>query len=442
MRIAVTLRRAAFAVLLALSFLSLSQVAGAEAKRAAELGRAEVRITAPVNEAARVTLPNSVHPKVARGEDLGRVDGATATGALRLMLSASTAQEHDLQTLVDLQQDKNSDSFHKWIQPEEFGARFGASDADIAKLTRWLSAHGFAVDHVAKGKRAIVFHGTVAQVEEAFATEMHHIRVNGEDHMANTKPVNIPAAFAKVVAGVSRLNDFFPLQPHTPFAKATRDSNGTWHSEFTSGGGGYYMAPGDFATIYNTQPLLNAGQDGTGVTIGIVSWSEIPLTDVQTFRSLFGLKKNDPELDIIGTDQGIYYGGEGEAELDVEVSGAAAPGAHILMATAPNTNTSDFLYSSLEYLVDSNRPDIISASVAECEEGTLGAASLVPYYEQAAAQGISVFASASDSGSDGCDDFDTATAGTTGYGVNGWSSTPYNTSVGGTMFDEGSNGSL
>ena len=261
MRIVTSRCRAAFAVSLVLSFLSLSQFASAEAKRAADLGRAEVRITAPVNEAARVALPNSVHPKVARGEDLGRVDGATSTGALRLMLSATPAQEHDLQTLVDLQQDKNSDSFHKWIQPEEFGARFGAHDADIAKLTAWLIKHGFAVDHVAKGKRAITFHGTVAQVEEAFATEMHRIRVGGEDHVANTKPVSIPAAFTKVVAGVSRLNDFMPRQPHTPFAKATRDSNGMWHSEFSSSNGAYYMAPGDFATIYNTQPLLAAGQE-------------------------------------------------------------------------------------------------------------------------------------------------------------------------------------
>jgi len=56
------------------------------------------------------------------------------------------------------------------------------------------------------------------------------------------------------------------------------------------GSGNFYgLGPGDFATIYNTKPLLTAGNDGTGQTIAVVGETNLKVYDVQQFRSMFGL---------------------------------------------------------------------------------------------------------------------------------------------------------
>jgi len=394
----------------------------------------QARITRPIVEAERKPVSGSMPRAVASAEDLGRLDSKTVLQNLQLVLRSSPAQEHALQTLLDQQQDRGTENFHQWVTPANFGQLFGIDDADLARLTGWLQSHGMTVEHVTHGKRAIVFSGTSGQIESAFQTEMHRVMLHGEVHVVNTKPVSVPAAFDDVVEGVYRLNDIRPKQPRTQPIAVTREGGGAWHAvnPAWSDGGSHYMSPGDFAKIYNTQPLLDKGIDGTGVTIGIVGWSDVPLRDIQTFRTAFGLKNNDPQLISYGADPGINSYGEGEAELDTEWSGAVAPGATVMLVNSPSTITSVFLYSALEYLVDNNVADVISASVADCEADTGNF--LQQYYEQAAAQGISVFASSSDSGSAGCDDFDTAQAAMYGYAVNGWSSTPYNTSVGGNMF--------
>jgi len=392
------------------------------------------RITGPVVETQRKQVAGSMPRVLSAVQDLGKLDGKTVLQNLQLVLKASPAQEHALQTLLDQQQDRGTANFHRWMTPSDFGNTFGVDDADLAKLTGWLQSHGMTVEHVTHGKRAIVFSATSSEVESAFQTEMHRVMLRGEKHVINTTPVSVPAAFGDVVEGVYRLNDIRPRQPRTDPIAVTRGADGWWHPILPawSDGGSHYMSPGDFAKIYNTQPLLDKGIDGTGVTIGIVGWSDVPLRDIQTFRSAFGLKNNDPQLVSYGADPGINDYGEGEAELDTEWSGAAAPGATVVLVNAPSTVTSVFLYSALEYLVDNNAADVISASVADCEADTGNF--LQQYYEQAAAQGISVFASASDAGSAGCDDFDAGTPAMYGYAVNGWSSTPYNTSVGGNMF--------
>ena len=61
----------------------------------------------------------------------------------------------------------------------------------------------------------------------------------------------------------------------------------------------------DFATIYNVLPLWNAGIDGTGQTIAIVGETNIHLSDIENFRSLFGLPAKDPQIILNGTDPGV-----------------------------------------------------------------------------------------------------------------------------------------
>src|SRR5208283_1341614 len=92
---------------------------------------------------------------------------------------------------------------------------------------------------------------------------------------------------------------------------------------------------------------------------------------------------------------------------------------------------------STMYLVENNIADIISDSYGGCEssEGAGGNSFNQQMWEQAAAQGISVFVAAGDAGSAECDGGDQYFE-TGGYATGGESSTWYSVAVGGTEFNE------
>ena len=127
------------------------------------------------------------------------------------------------------------------------------------------------------------------------------------------------------------------------------------------------MDPADFATIYNTAPLLAAGINGTGQTIAVVGRSDILMSDVQTYRQLFNLPPNDPIFIHAGQDNGTEPGDDGESDLDVEISGGIAPNATVKFVIGTPTFNVDGITNSIEYIVENNIADIMSISYGSCE---------------------------------------------------------------------------
>src|SRR5579863_9704215 len=93
----------------------------------------------PIDESRMVILPGNVHPLARPEFDQGFVNPATRLERILLLLNSSPAQQADLDTLLAAQQDPDSPLYHQWLTPAEFGARFGASDADLAQVASWLS---------------------------------------------------------------------------------------------------------------------------------------------------------------------------------------------------------------------------------------------------------------------------------------------------------------
>src|SRR5262249_7884526 len=156
---------------------------------------------------------------------------------------------------------------------------------------------------------------------------------------------------------------------------------------------------------------------------------------------MFGLSANFSAADVIlnGEDPSITsISEEGEADLDVEWSGAMAPGATVQFVVSASTPASAGIDLSALYIIEHNRAAVMSENYDQCEAG-LGAAGNAFYntlWKQAAAQGITVILSSGDNGSAGCDDFNTQQVATHGLAVSGLASTPFNVSLGGTDFDE------
>ncbi|HTX34179.1 MAG TPA: protease pro-enzyme activation domain-containing protein [Bryobacteraceae bacterium] len=403
------------------------------------------RITQAVDERALVLLAGSVHPLVAGAVDLGRVRADLPIERALLYLSASAEQEAELEALLVAQQDPGAAEYHQWLTPEQFGERFGVSDADLQTITAWLASQGLQVTAVASGRRTIEFGGTARQVEQTFHTEIHEFQVAGERRVANATELAIPQALRPVIAGVVSLNNF-PRRPmYRVISRGPGESGGHYLPITDLTGGGHALSPYDFATIYDVAGLWNNGFDGTGQTIGIAGRTNLKLTDVASFRTQFGLPAKAPQVIVNGTDPGIISSAEEtEADLDVEWSGAVAKGATVAFVVSASTAATDGIDLSSSYLVNNNLASAISVSFGECEaEMGAGNAFYNSLWQQAAAQGISVFVAAGDSGSAGCDAPESSSGSTNstapashGFAVSGLASTPYNVAVGGTEFND------
>jgi trimeric autotransporter adhesin len=408
------------------------------------------RLTQPVDDNARVALHGTVHPLANARNDRGAASPDMQLERLQILLQRSPQQEAGLQQLLRDMHTPGTPNFHKWLTPDQFGQQFGPSDQDVQTVVNWLQTHNFQVLKVNPGKQTLEFSGTVGAVQQAFHTSIHQYAVNGQQHYANATEPDIPVALAPVLGGFVSLNNF-PLRHYSHLLGSAQYNPKTHQAipEWTLPGGAlgnmYAVAPEDFATEYDVTPLYTATKPitGTGQTIAIINESNINVNFVNNFRTLFGLPASTPQVIIDGNDPGIDGQNNpdgpnfasGEAYLDVEWSGAVAPGATIDLVIAADTSTQQGLNYAAERAVYTNVAPVISISFGECEFD-LGSQNFFfsGLWEQAAAQGITVMVSTGDSGSAGCDNPDTETVATQGLAVNGIASTPFNVAVGGTDF--------
>jgi hypothetical protein len=413
-------------------------------------------ITRPVDEAQLTVLKGNTHPLARPEFDLGTAPAMLPMQRMLLVLKRSPEQESALEKLIDDQQDKSSPSYHKWLAPDEYGKQFGPTDTDIQTITAWLQSHGFQVGST-KGRTVLEFSGSAGEVQDAFHTTIHKYLVNGQQHWANASDPQIPAALTSAVAGVASLNNFPRHSMIVSSGKFKRDNStgritatdpqftfplGCVEDNSSSDPCFYGIGPYDFATIYNVLPLWNSGINGAGQTIAIVGETNINVQDVRDFRTLFGLPANDPQVILNGPDPGIQPD-ETEADLDVQWSGAVAPNATVDLVVSQSTETTVGTDLSAVYIIENNLAPAMSESYGTCELGlgTTGNQFYNALWQQAAAQGITVFISAGDNGSAGCDDFNAQSPAPAQFGlqISGYASTPYNVAVGGTDFNDFSN---
>jgi uncharacterized protein (TIGR03437 family) len=387
------------------------------------------RITGKIDNSQRVTLSGHLRPEAVPQLDQGAVDPASQLSLVTVELKRSPAQQADLQLLLAQQQDPTSPNYHKWLTPDQFAERFGASQADINTLAQWLRNQHLNVTSTARSRNAISFSGTAAAVESAFGVELHHYLVNGQLHFANSTEPSVPAALAGVVGSIRGLNDF-RLRPRSRIKKILP---GTPQPKYTAGSGTYYLAPADIATIYNIAPL-EASLNGSGQKLAVVGQTDIRLADIQEFRSAFNLPAINLQQVLVpgSADPGYSPGDLGESDLDLELSGAIATNAEIIFVYSTDVET------SVQYAIDQNLAPIVSMSYGDCELAYTQseADSMQALAQQANAQGMTWFAASGDNGVTDCygDGFPGAN---TDKSVDMPGSIPEVTGVGGTEFNEG-----
>jgi subtilase family serine protease len=392
------------------------------------------RIINTIDPTESVVLKHNVTPQAQPENDAGPLDPSQTLTGIRVMFKLSATQNADLKQLLAEQQTPSSPNYHKWLTPRQYADRFGLSPHDIAKITSWLKSQGLQVTEIAHGRGWIVFSGTVAQVQNAFHTQLHRYTVNGETHFANSTAPSIPKALAGVVSGLRGLNDFYP-KPATGTRKVVPLSQLLPSNPDYTSGTSTFLAPDDLATIYDIAQLYSAGYDGTGEAIAVVGQSDIHTTDLTSFWTLFSLTPPTVNqiIDPNTGDPGINDA-EVEADLDLETVSGVARNVTIYYVFGKSAD------DAAAYIIDNHTTvpvSVISESFGICE-ATAGSTYL-NQQETIAAQGntegITWVASSGDTGAANCEPNNgTISSATTGLAVSEPASLPGVTGVGGNEF--------
>lgn len=380
------------------------------------------RVNAEINDNDTYKLSGNTKPMLGRALDMGEVSAGFALPRVTMHLAMTVQQHEDLEQLLRQQQTRGAAQFHKFLTPEQYGARFGANLQDMAKIRAWLEWEGFTDIEFGRSRTFITFSGTTTQAQTAFHTAIHRYELNGERHYANASDPLLPQAIEGTVESIQGLHDF-RMKP-----RGRRRARPRYVA-----GGSHYLAPSDVARIYNVNPLYQTGFDGSGVKIAVVGQSDILLSDIEAFRRAAGLTQNDPTIVVVGQDPGrlTNTGDETESDLDVELSGAVAKNASIIFVESANVT------DATSYAIDNNVAPILSTSYGQCElyMGRAATSTLATELQQANAQGMTVLAA---SGDEGAADCDSSAPVTNGPAVDEPASFPNVTGVGGTTLSDGS----
>ncbi len=377
-------------------------------------------------------------PSLRRGQvDQGVADlTQTATGSVYLKLS--DAQKADRDALVLAQQDPGSPSYHHWLTPADYSARFGATTATISAVSSFLASSGLQVSGVSPMGTRIAFRGTRDQVQRTFRTEMHDYVVGETTRTAISTAPAMPAELASVVLGVRGLDG---VRPQSRLRRPSFTPAPQYEVDKMTA-----LGPDDFQVLYDTKPLIGAGNDGTGVNIAIVGQTYYDPGDLNTFLQTFSLTNRVKDVLVPGTGpQHVLSADEqGEANLDVEWASATAPGANVLFVYV-GADAANSLYSvddAAQYIIDqganlapgtgNGAAQVISESYGICEPAEPDNPDIVSEIGvQANLEGITYLAASGDEGAAGCSD-----VGFGGLWVDVPASLPGVTGVGGTEFPQ------
>jgi kumamolisin len=234
------------------------------------------------------------------------------------------------------------------LSRDEFAKRHGADAADIAAVRAFAAAHGLAVEQEHVARRTVVLSGTVAQFNAAFGVQLQQMSHANGSYRGRTGPILLPADLADVVEAVLGLDSRPQASPHGRVRRPAAS--------------GAAYTPIQVASAYEYPSGTGQGQCVALIELG----GGFRLTDLDTYFK--GLGVSTPSVVAVSVDHATNSptsdanGPDGEVMLDVEVVGAIAPGANIVVYFAPNTDAG-FLDAITTAVHDTtHKPSVISIS--------------------------------------------------------------------------------
>jgi hypothetical protein len=370
-----------------------------------------------------------------------RVIGALA-GSTRIRLTI-TLQPRDAPALASYATDVStpgSSVFRNYLTVAEFRQRFAPTDAQIESVRKSLEADGLGAGTVTPNGLAIELSGTATALGRAFSTSFNRFALpNGRTAYANMEAPQLASSVAGAVQSVIGLNDLATPQPlDVTSSRSGITPRSTPHvvtggpqpcQDATANGNPGYTAD-QLASAYGFSRLYGEGDEGAGQTVALFELERNLTSDIAAYQSCYGTDASVGYEEVDGGPSGTAAG-SGEAAMDIEDIIGLAPKANIIVYQGPNNASGAFdTYSAM---ITEDKASVISTSWGQCEPqlGSSFADGENTLFEEAATEGISVFAAAGDEGSEACDD-PSASDQDTSLAVNDPGSQPFVTSVGGT----------
>jgi subtilase family serine protease len=388
----------------------------------------------PVEAASRTLLKDNHSPEAVA--QLASAQPIAPSRMLRMSVTMRLRNRAELDQLLRDLQDPNSAQYHRWLGPGEFQARFGATQADLAKVANWLKSSGLQIDSASAERGTIAFHGRADIAQRAFAVKIA-AGANGTS-FANLSDPSVPSDIAPLVASVSGLSNISHWMPASRVAPSDIAPQPAARI-----GKVRAFGPADLYSFYDQQQLSLQGIDGSGTDcMAIVEDSDFDVESVDAFDHEFDLPS--PDLTTIYADQTSPGANSDliEALLDVEYAHAAAPGAPIRVYVgddnSPFVSANGALYDAAARAVSDDSCGSISISYALCGLSSSDFTNIIdPLVQRAAVQGQTVTVAAGDWGAAALTVNKSMTGCVVGRnrGVNELAADPDVLAVGGTMFN-------
>jgi len=319
------------------------------------------------------------------------------------------------------------------LSAAQLGAEYGAEGADVDVVRGVLGAAGLTITSVDAPSRRMQVSGSAAAVAAAFGTTLTRTTspdpVTGEavGHRQRTGELTLPAVLDGIVVAVLGIDDRPQARAQfriaTPPPEAATPGAGTPGAAAPGAAAPGAAAPGAGAPGAGapgagyTPPQLGqayafpTGTDGTGQSVALVELGGgYAQSDLDTYFTGLGL--GTPTVSAVGVDGGVNgagtdpHGADGEVLLDIEVAGALAPKATLVVYFAPNTDRG-FLDAVATAVHATPTPTAVSISWGQSEDAWTAQArtALDQAFIDAAALGVSVCVASGDNGSsDGATD--------------------------------------
>jgi kumamolisin len=280
----------------------------------------------------------------------------------------------------------------------EFAAKFGADPADIREVEDFAGLNDLTVREVHIGRRTVVLSGTIANMAVAFGLNFEDLLIfqgsRGDRFRGRRGSLYLPAHLTTKVLGVFGIDDRSQALPH--LGRRVERAGG-------SAPGDTSYSPDAIAQLYH----FPVGTSGLGQTVAVIELGGgFRIFDVTTYFRNLGISPV-PLITSVSVDgsanlaTGDPNGDDLEVALDIEIIGAVAPAARVVVYFAPNTDRA-FLDTITTAIHDDIRsPTIISISwgMAESEYTEQARRAFHEAFQEAALFGITVCVATGDDGS-------------------------------------------
>jgi len=280
----------------------------------------------------------------------------------------------------------------RYLSREEFAASHGTDATDLSAVAAFAKAQGLAVVESDAARRSVVLSGTTQSLNAAFGVSLQQYEHAGGTYRGRVGTISVPGDLAGVVEGVFGLDDRPAADPHFQHYVPALGLHAIAATSFT---------PPALAKLYD----FPAGADGSGQCIGIIELGGgYKPADLAAYFKSLGIAA--PSVKAVLVDHAKNHptnanSADGEVLLDIEVAGAIAPKASIVVYFTPNT-TQGFLDAITTAVHDStNKPSVISISWGSAELNWTAQAmtQFDQAFQAAAAMGVTICVAAGDNGS-------------------------------------------